>query len=203
MPEPTPHTAPLEAARTRRDNLEGAAYAMTAAVGFTVVSVLVKKLGNSEIGVFQTVAVRSVIGLFLLAPLFFRAGLVPWRTQHLKIHLTRAVLGGTAVLTGYYAFMKLPLAEVTAISFTVPLFVTVAAVLFLGEIVRWRRWTATALGFAGVLVVARPSKEASRQQHCWRLLWRSASRSRSCCSSDSRPGKASSPCCFSFLSLPG
>ena len=85
---------------------------------------------------------------------------MPWRTQHLKIHLTRAVLGGTAVLTGYYAFMKLPLAEVTAISFTVPLFVTVVAVLFLGEIVRWRRWTATGVGFVGVLVVARPFEGA-------------------------------------------
>jgi drug/metabolite transporter (DMT)-like permease len=156
VPEYTPHTAPLEAARIRRSNLEGAAYSVAAAIGFTIVSVLVKKLGNSEIGVFQTVTVRSVIGLVLLTPLFLRAGLVPWRTQHLKIHLTRAMLGGTAVLTGYYAFMKLPLAEVTAISFTVPLFVTVAAVLFLGEIVRWRRWTATAFGFAGVLVVARP-----------------------------------------------
>ena len=146
MIEITTHTAPLEAARLRRNNLVGAAYVMAAAIGFTMVSILVKKLGNSEIGVFQTVAVRTVIGLALLAPLFVRTGIVPWRTQHLKIHLTRAVLGGTAVLTGYYAFMKLPLAEVTAISFTVPLFVTVAAVLFLGEIVRWRRWTATAVG---------------------------------------------------------
>jgi drug/metabolite transporter (DMT)-like permease len=158
--ESTTHTAPLEAARLRRNNLVGAAYVMAAAIGFTVVSILVKKLGNSEIGVFQTVAVRTVIGLTLLAPLFVRAGIVPWRTQHLKIHLTRAVLGGTAVLTGYYAFMKLPLAEVTAISFTVPLFVTVAAVLFLGEIVRWRRWTATGVGFVGVLVVARPFEGA-------------------------------------------
>jgi len=158
--ESTTHTAPLEAARLRHSNLVGAAYAMAAAVGFTVVSVLVKKLGNSEIGVFQMVALRTVIGLTLLAPLFVRAGVVPWRTQHLKIHLTRAVLGGIAVLTGYYAFMKLPLAEVTAISFTVPLFVTVAAVLFLGEVVRWRRWTATACGFAGVLVVARPFEGA-------------------------------------------
>ncbi len=160
MIESTTHTAPLEAARLRRNNLVGAAYVMAAAIGFTVVSILVKKLGNSEIGVFQTVAVRTVIGLTLLAPLFVRAGIVPWRTQHLKIHLTRAVLGGTAVLTGYYAFMKLPLAEVTAISFTVPLFVTVAAVLFLGEIVRWRRWTATGVGFVGVLVVARPFEGA-------------------------------------------
>ena len=160
MIESTTHTAPLEAARLRRNNLVGAAYVMAAAIGFTVVSILVKKLGNSEIGVFQTVAVRTVIGLTLLAPLFVRAGIVPWRTQHLKIHLTRAVLGGTAVLTGYYAFMKLSLAEVTAISFTVPLFVTVAAVLFLGEIVRWRRWTATGVGFVGVLVVARPFEGA-------------------------------------------
>jgi len=156
MPEPTPHTAAYEAAQIRRNNLQGAGYAIAATIGFTIVSVLVKALGEAEIGVFQTVAVRSAIGLALLAPFFVRAGLVPWKSDHLKIHFTRAILGGTAVLTGYYAFMKLPLAEVTSISFTVPLFVTVAAVIFLKEVVGWRRWTATAVGFAGVLVVAQP-----------------------------------------------
>ncbi|MBT6202921.1 MAG: DMT family transporter [Alphaproteobacteria bacterium] len=156
MSETTVQTAAHEAARVRHDNLSGAGFVVAAAVGFTVVSVLVKALGQTEIDVFQITVIRSVLGLCLLLPLFWRARLVPWRTQHLKIHLARAGLGGTAVLTGYYAFMKLPLAEVTSISFTVPLFVTVAAVIFLGEIVGWRRWSATAMGFAGVLVVARP-----------------------------------------------
>jgi drug/metabolite transporter (DMT)-like permease len=50
----------------------------------------------------------------------------------------------------------LPLADATALSFTRPLFMIVLAVLFLGEQVRWRRWSATGIGFLGVLVMARP-----------------------------------------------
>tara|TARA_B100000676_G_scaffold313354_1_gene393749 strand:- start:4484 stop:5404 length:921 start_codon:yes stop_codon:yes gene_type:complete len=156
VPEPTPHTAAREAADVQRNNLHGAAFAVAATIGFTIVSVLVKSLGDTGMDVFQTVVVRAVVGLTILSPLFWRARLLPWRTQHLPIHIIRAVLGGTAVLTGYYAFMRLPLAEVTAISFTVPLFVTVSAALFLNEGVGWRRWLATTVGFGGVLVVARP-----------------------------------------------
>lgn len=140
----------------RQDNLAGAAFCLAAAVGFTVVSVLIKALGATAIDVFQITAVRSLIGLALVAPLLWRRAIVPWKSRHLKIHLLRGVLGGIAVLAGYYAFMRLPLAQVTAISFTVPLFVTVAAALFLGEKVGWRRWSATAAGFLGVLAVARP-----------------------------------------------
>jgi drug/metabolite transporter (DMT)-like permease len=50
----------------------------------------------------------------------------------------------------------MPVAEATALSFTSPLFATVAAALLLGEIVRLRRWTATILGFVGAMVVIRP-----------------------------------------------
>ncbi len=54
----------------------------------------------------------------------------------------------------------LPLAEAIAYTFTMPLFMIVCAVLLLGERVRWRRWSATAVGFVGVLVMLRPGMVA-------------------------------------------
>lgn len=140
----------------RRDNLNGALYSVAASLGFTITSVMVKQLGLIGIDAFQTVFVRAFFGMAVIVPLMWRLGVAPWRTDHIWIHASRALLGGLSVLCGYYAFTRLHLAEVTVISFTVPLFVTVMAVLFLGETVRWRRWSATAVGFAGVLVVARP-----------------------------------------------
>src|SRR3546814_13721534 len=60
------------------------------------------------------------------------------------------------MLCGFYAVGRLHLADFTALSFTQPLFVTVLAVILLGEVVRWRRWLAMAVGFLGVLVMMRP-----------------------------------------------
>jgi drug/metabolite transporter (DMT)-like permease len=54
----------------------------------------------------------------------------------------------------------MPLAELTALAFTKPLFATAGAALILGEVVRLRRWTAVLVGFAGVLIVVRPGAEA-------------------------------------------
>jgi drug/metabolite transporter (DMT)-like permease len=72
------------------------------------------------------------------------------------MHLWRAAVGLVAMLTWFSAIAYLPLAEAVALNFTVPLFATAGAALFLGEAVRARRWTATAVGFLGVVVILRP-----------------------------------------------
>lgn len=60
------------------------------------------------------------------------------------------------MLFGFTAVIHLPLADATAISFVKSMFVTVFAVIILGEVVGWRRWMAVAAGFVGVLVMLRP-----------------------------------------------
>jgi drug/metabolite transporter (DMT)-like permease len=61
-----------------------------------------------------------------------------------------------AMFCSYYALARIDLADFMALSFTRPLFATVLAVIILHEVVRWRRWSATALGFIGVLIIVRP-----------------------------------------------
>ena len=82
------------------------------------------------------------------------------RTKRLRLHIGRGVLGGIGQICVFYALAYLSLAVVTAITFTRPLFLVVFAVLFLGEMVRWRRWSAIIVGFVGVLIVARPAIDA-------------------------------------------
>ena len=60
------------------------------------------------------------------------------------------------MLCWFTALSLLPLGQAVALSFTAPLFATVGAALFLHETVRGRRWTATIIGFLGVLIIARP-----------------------------------------------
>jgi drug/metabolite transporter (DMT)-like permease len=60
------------------------------------------------------------------------------------------------MLAGFWAIGHLPLSQAISLSYSTPLFVTIAAVAWLGESVRWRRWVAVIVGFAGVLVIVRP-----------------------------------------------
>src|SRR5439155_21692690 len=66
----------------------------------------------------------------------------------------------TPRLGGSYGITIVPLATATAVNFTAPLFATMAAALILHEDVRLRRWAAVLIGFAGVLVIMRPSRES-------------------------------------------
>jgi len=146
----------LTAGERSAANLKGALLMIASGFGFTIAATLVKLLGTTGISAFQTVFVRAFIGLAIVVPWLWHVRINPWRSGHLKIHLARAGFGGMAVILGYYAFTVMPLADVTAISFTIPLFVTVLAAFLLRETVRRARWAATFVGFVGVLIIARP-----------------------------------------------
>ena len=70
--------------------------------------------------------------------------------------MLRGLLGTTGGLLAFYAFSRLPLADAYAIIFATPLLITALSVPILGEAVGWRRWSAVAVGFVGVLVMLRP-----------------------------------------------
>ena len=109
-----------------------------------------------EMHPFLVVFFRSFFGLVAIAPFMFRAGIVARLGEATRLYLSRAVIGVISMLTWFYAISKIPMAQVTALSFMTPIFVTVAAIVFLGEVVRLRRWTATIIGFLGALLVLRP-----------------------------------------------
>ena len=137
-------------------NVRGALWILASAMIFTMANSLIKHVGTS-LDSFQMVFFRGLFGTLFLLPIVWRAG--GWdvlRTQRMNFHLARGITGSLALMTIFYALTKMPLADVTGISFSRPLWVIVLAVLFLGERVRWRRWTATVVGFLGVLVMVRP-----------------------------------------------
>jgi drug/metabolite transporter (DMT)-like permease len=136
-------------------NTRGALWIIAGSLGFSGMAVIIKTLGETW-SPFQTAFFRSFIGLLVLLPLVVRAGPSVLRSSVPLFHLWRGAAGVTAMLCGFYAFTHLPLATATAITFAKPLFMILVAVVLLGEAVRWRRWTATVVGFAGVLVMVRP-----------------------------------------------
>ena len=114
---------------------------------------------SQELHPFELAFFRNLFGLLVIAPWFFSKGLGILRTTRLPLHLVRAGLNALAVLSFFYAFSVVPLAEATALSFVAPIFATVLAVIFLGEVVGGRRWLAILLGIVGVFVLLRPGFE--------------------------------------------
>ena len=138
-------------------NMRGALWLIAGSICFTGVGVLIKLLGR-ELDSVQIAFFRCLFGTLFVLPLIGRQKFAALRSKRHAGHFWRAALGTVSMVIGFYALTHLTLAAVTSISFTTPLFVIVVAVLFLGEKVRWRRWTATAVGFLGVLVMMRPGQ---------------------------------------------
>jgi drug/metabolite transporter (DMT)-like permease len=136
-------------------NVRAAVWILIASAGFSAMGALIKLL-SAGLDSFQIVFFRSLAGFVVMVPIALRAGRHVWRTRHPKLHLARGAAGIAAMSCGFYALAHLPLAVAVAITFTKPLFMIVLAVMFLGESVRWRRWSATAVGFLGVMIMLRP-----------------------------------------------
>lgn len=102
---------------------------------------------------------RNFFGLLALLPLVLGRGKPLPRTRHIGRYVVRTVIGLGSMLCGFWAIGHLPLSQAISLSYATPLFVTIAAALWLGENVRIRRWLAVAAGFAGVLVILRPGAD--------------------------------------------
>lgn len=127
--------------------------ASTVLFGLMIVCI---RLASAYVHAFEVAFFRNLFGLVFALPLVARAGTASLRTTRWRLYVLRCLIGVTAMLTGFWAYVHLPLVQATALSYTAPLFVTIGAALVLGEAVHARRWTAVAVGFAGVLVMLRP-----------------------------------------------
>lgn len=138
---------------------QGAILMTGAAVGFSLMAGLIR-YATGSLDPLQVVFFRNFFALLFMLPWLMHAGLGGLRTRRLGLHLVRACAGLLAMTCWFAALAVLPLAQAVALNFTVPLFATAGAALVLGEVVRARRWSATIIGFAGVLVIVRPGMQA-------------------------------------------
>lgn len=105
---------------------------------------------------FEIAFFRNVFGVIVLTPLLLRYGLAPLKARRPGLMAVRSVFNVCAMLCFFYALSIAPLADVSALSFTAPIFATALAALALGEVVRIRRWAAILVGFGGAMVIIRP-----------------------------------------------
>lgn len=135
--------------------LRGLLLIVVSAFGFSAMHAMIRSL-TAQLHPFEVAFFRNVFGLLALSPALLHYGLAPLATQRLRLHALRGALGIGAMLLFFSALRITPLAKVTALSFTAPLFATAGAVLFLGETIHTRRLGALLVGFAGAMIVVRP-----------------------------------------------
>jgi drug/metabolite transporter (DMT)-like permease len=144
----------------KQNFVAGALFMISACFCFAVMMGLIRYLGLQEDGLhpFQIAFFRIFFGLLVMAPWLWRMGLSGLKTDKVGLYTLRACTGTLALLSWFWVIGKdhIPLADAVALNFTAPLFATMLAPLILGEIVRARRWTAVAVGFAGAMVIVRP-----------------------------------------------
>ena len=141
---------------TARQNGAGIGFMLLAVVLYGFMDALIKYQA-ARYPVVEVTFFRSLFALIPLAWLIRRRG--GWRalkTRQPKLQAVRAVVGFVSLISFFEAFALMPLADVVAIGFAAPLFVTALSVPLLGEHVGWRRWSAVLVGFVGVLIMVRP-----------------------------------------------
>ena len=137
------------------------AYRLGSATGFALMAASIKVAADSGIAVVEIMFWRFGFGLLpLFGYIALRSGPGVVRTRRFSAHAWRSAIGLVSMYLSFRGIALLPLAEATTISFAAPLFAIALSALLLGEQVGPRRWTAVAIGFVGVLVVADPGGES-------------------------------------------
>lgn len=149
----------------RSDPLKGILMMFGAGIMMSCMHATIRHVSTSGIHPFEIAFFRNVFSLLPLLPWFVHLGLAPLRTNRFGLMFWRALIN-TACMLGFFTAVSLaPLAEITALGFTAPIYVAILAIFFLDESIGLRRWSAIGVGFIGVFVVLRPGFETISLGH--------------------------------------
>lgn len=133
----------------------GLLWTVGAGLCFTLLNALMRALAQS-VDPMQSQFMRYAMGLLILLPLVWWRGPRHYMPRSIGGQFWRGGFHSSGLMLWFLALPRIPLADTTAIGFTTPLFIMMGARIFFGEPMRWERWLATVLGFAGVLIVVGP-----------------------------------------------
>lgn len=164
----------LQTLQQRLETLSPTARALlwsaSAGVVFSVLNATVRSL-SQQLHPMQAQFLRYLFSIVVMLPLLWRSGLAAYRPKSIGGQFLRGGVHALGLVLWFTALPRIPLADMTAIGFTGPLFIMIGAWLFLSEPMRWERWLATGIGFVGMLVMLAPKLAgAGGQAGLWHLV---------------------------------
>lgn len=136
-------------------SIRGAGWLLLSGLLFTLGAAAVRYLSR-DIHFVEIAFFRSIFGVACMLPWLWRAGLGVMRTRHSSLYLLRGVNSVIAMLFWFGALAVMPIADATAISFATPLFISLAAMVYLKEPLRANRTVGLVVGFIGAMIIIRP-----------------------------------------------
>lgn len=140
-------------------NVRGGIWFVIGAAFFSLMLALIK-LAGAHLHITQILFFRQLVMALVSLPVILRGLPGTLSSARPALQLLRVGLAFGAMLLGFSAVIHLPLAEATTLGFTRTFFMTILAILLLGEVVRIRRWAALVVGFVGVFIILRPDTGA-------------------------------------------
>jgi drug/metabolite transporter (DMT)-like permease len=136
--------------------LRGMLWAIAAGLIFSHLNALLRVL-SIQLDPFQTQFLRYLMGCLVMLPLVLRSGLAAYWPKRPAGQFARGFVHAVGLWLWFAALPHVPMADMTALGFTGPIFIMIGAYLFFREPMRWDRWVAALIGFTGVLVVVAPN----------------------------------------------
>ncbi|MFT4729118.1 MAG: drug/metabolite transporter (DMT)-like permease [Granulosicoccus sp.] len=137
------------------DTTRGMFWMLMTGLCFVAVTILVRYIGT-RIPAPEAAFIRYAFGTLFLLPVIIQLFTGVAKIHSWRIMLVRGVLHGIGVILWFYAMARIPIAEVTALGYITPVFITIGAALFLGEKLHIRRILAVLFGLVGVIIILRP-----------------------------------------------
>jgi drug/metabolite transporter (DMT)-like permease len=138
----------------------GMLWAASSGLLFSMLNALMREL-SLRVDPFQAQFLRYFCGLLVLLPIVLHRGIAAYRPHNIGGQFLRGGAHTLGLALWFIALPKIPLADMTAIGFTTPIFIMIGARLAFAEPMRWERWVATVAGLGGVLIVVGPALSGS------------------------------------------
>lgn len=146
---------PLSQVLQNSRTLQGILWMILTSFLFVGVTGIVRHLG-SDMPAIEAAFIRYLFGTLMILPMVIRHWSGIPRGSVAKLYSVRGLVHGIGVMLWFYAMARIPIAEVTAIGYVSPIFVTIGAAMFLGEKLHFRRIGGVIVGFIGALIILRP-----------------------------------------------
>lgn len=142
-----------------KDTYQGIALILVATLGIVLMNACAK-MSSVSLDPMEMLFYRGLVALTLLIPyMLYTHSVSVFKTRRIRAHIYRGVIGNLGVGCVFWAYALLPMADATALLFAAPLFVTALSPLILQERIDGYHWAAVIVGFGGILLIAKPSRE--------------------------------------------